>query len=257
MMELTDYIATAAASAPNADSAVAVQSVWDFLVKGGVMMIPIGLCSLIVMTVTIERLMVLRKSAVMPKGLENAVNKALNQETGAKTAALKACKNSNSPLGRILTAGVSVAGRPIEAVERRLANAGEHELFDLRKRMRVLSVIAAAAPLLGLVGTIFGMIKAFQTVAESGEALGKTELLAEGIYEAMITTAAGLLVAIPAMMLYHWLSGKIERLTRELDRICVAMAEQLAGPGSNPGRLSLTSDESSDTPARPAADAIG
>ena len=256
---MIDLVLTAA-PAGTEGSAVAVQSVWDFLVKGGVMMIPIGICSLIVVTVTAERALILRRSAVSPKGLGPAVERALSKGSDGRQQALKLAKDSKTALGRILEAGIGQAGRSIDAVERRMSNAGEHELFDLRKRMRVLSVIAAAAPLLGLVGTIFGMIKAFQTVAESGEALGKTELLAEGIYEAMITTAAGLLVAIPAMMLYHWLSGKIEHRTREIDRVCVAIAERLAGSGgpSGPGRLSLTSNDADDAgETRPTADAIG
>jgi biopolymer transport protein ExbB len=92
----------------------------------------------------------------------------------------------------------------------------------------VLQVIGAIAPLLGLLGTIFGMIQAFQTVATSAEALGKTELLAKGIYEAMVTTAAGLLVAIPSVIGYHWISAKIETLVAEMDRICVDLVERVA-----------------------------
>ena len=104
--------------------------------------------------------------------------------------------------------------------------------------MRALSIIAAITPLLGLLGTIFGMIRAFQTVAMSGEALGKAELLAEGIYEAMVTTAAGLLVAIPAMICYHWLSARIERLASELDRAAVDFVATYAEPVS-PGHIAI------------------
>jgi len=81
---------------------------------------------------------------------------------------------------------------------------------------------------MGLLGTIFGMIRAFQTVATSGEALGKTELLAEGIYEAMITTAAGLIVAIPALVCYHWLSAKVQGLVMDIDEMTVEFIEDLA-----------------------------
>jgi biopolymer transport protein ExbB len=95
--------------------------------------------------------------------------------------------------------------------------------------MRVLSVIAAISPLMGLTGTIFGMIKAFQTVATSGDALGKTELLATGIYEAMITTAAGLLVAIPALILYHVISARVDRLVAELDETCIEFIDDPDG----------------------------
>ena len=90
-------------------------------------------------------------------------------------------------------------------MEKNIAEAGCGVVVKLRKYMRVLSVIASISPLMGLLGTIFGMIKAFQTVAVSGEALGKTELLARGIYEALITTAARLLVTIPAVVCYPWI----------------------------------------------------
>ena len=87
---------------------------------------------------------------------------------------------------------------------------------------------------MGLLGTIFGMIKAFQTVATSGEALGKAELLATGIYEAMITTAAGLLVAIPTLIAYHWISAKIEALAIEMDRVTCEFVEEYAGLAPGP-----------------------
>jgi len=98
-------------------------------------------------------------------------------------------------------------------------------VLKLRKYLRVLAVIASIAPLMGLLGTIFGMIQAFQTVAASGSALGRTEMLAMGIYQAMITTAAGLLVAIPVLIAYHWIVAKIERLVMEIDQMTVEFIE--------------------------------
>lgn len=94
---------------------------------------------------------------------------------------------------------------------------GDRLDFRLRKFLKLLSVIAGIAPLMGLLGTIFGMIRAFSTVASSAEAMGKTELLAKGIYEAMITTAAGLLVAIPVLIAYHLLSARVDRLMLQMD----------------------------------------
>ena len=126
-----------------------------------------------------------------------------------------------------------------ELVEKDLADTGQWEVLQLRKRLRVLSVCASVSPLMGLTGTIFGMIRAFQTVAMSGESLGKAELLAEGIYEAMVTTAAGLLVAIPAMICYHWLSARIERLASDLDRAAVDFAATYAEPVS-PGHVTIS-----------------
>jgi len=203
-------------------------SVWSLMLQGGVMMIPLAVCSLVVVAVTAERLATLTRARVAPKGFADELDTLLARGADGIADARTLCQRSNTPLARLADAGLQRAGRPIDEIERHMAAAGEHELFDLRKRMRALSVVASAAPLLGLIGTIFGMIRAFRSVAASGEALGRTEVLAEGIYEALTTTAAGLLVAVPALMAYHWFSGKIERLTRELDRVCVPLAERLA-----------------------------
>lgn len=222
-------IITIAQAAGDADNAsMAVGSVWDFVLKGGWMMIPIGICSLVVLAVSVERAIVLRRKEVVPDGFESGLMPTLDNGVRSKRDAEAYCEKSNSPIGRTVLAGVERIGRPMETIEKHMASAGEHEIFQLRRRLRALSVVAAIAPLLGLVGTIFGMIKAFQTVALSGEALGKTELLAEGIYEAMITTAAGLVVAIPALVLHHWFASRIENLTRLMDGVCVNAIEAIA-----------------------------
>ncbi len=244
-------IATTNAAAGGAE-AMTVTSVWDFLMKGGLMMIPLGVCSFIVLAVTIERLILLRRSRIVPRELERELGRVLESDgANVKRDALKVCRKSNSPMGRILESGVHQFGRPVEFVEKHVAAAAEHEVFELRKRLRVLSVITAAAPLIGLVGTIFGMIRAFQTVAMSGDALGKTELLAGGIYEAMISTAAGLIVAIPSLMLYHWIAGKIDRIVREMDRMGVVMSEAIAIAGRRGGlALVRAAEEVDDDPSK-------
>lgn len=207
---------------------VSVGSVWDFVLKGGLLMIPIGICSLVVVAVSVERAIVLRRKDIVPDGFEAGLLPKLEQGLRGKRDAEQFCTQSASPIGRTVLAGVERMGRPMETIEKHMAAAGEHEITQLRRRLRGLSVVAAIAPLLGLLGTIFGMIKAFQTVALSGEALGKTELLAAGIYEAMITTAAGLVVAIPALVLHHWFASRIEHLTRLMDGVCVRSVEAIA-----------------------------
>lgn len=206
------------------ESDVAVQSAWDFVEKGGIMMIPLALCSLAAIAVGAERLMVLRRSRIIPGGVAGRADEAVAK--GRKPEKFRAAERS--PAGRILSAGMECLGQPIESVERNVAAEGEHEVFVMRRRLRILVVITAVAPLLGLTGTIFGMIRAFQTVAMSSEALGKAELLATGIYEAMITTAAGMLVAIPTLVLYHYLAGRVEHFSHELDRLAVTFINRHA-----------------------------
>lgn len=228
-------------------------SVFELATKGGIMMIPIVLCSLVVVAVVLERLAVLRLPRVVPPGFEKKLHAAM--QAGGPSDAKEVCKKSNSPAARVIAAGLDKLGHAHEIVEKHLTAQGEHELFLLRKRLRMLTVIAAIAPLLGLTGTIFGMIRAFQTVAMSGESLGKAELLAGGIYEAMITTAAGLLVAIPTIIFYHWLTSRVDIIARELDRVAVDFVERyVLEPGQHPRHLP---SHSNGAPARTPAVAAG
>ncbi len=236
MMQTVLMVLGQAAAPTNAAAAdaVKVQSVWDFVVKGGPVMIPIGLCSLVALTVIVERLVSLRRRVVIPGEVLPGVTGLLSVDGGDRDKALEFCKANGSPLSNVLAAGIKCLGEPVELLERHIQEAGQREASILRKFLRLLSVLASIAPLLGLLGTIFGMINAFQTVAASGEALGKTELLAKGIYEAMITTAAGLMVAIPVILAYHWLAAKVEGLVAEMDRITVDFAEAIARPAAVP-----------------------
>lgn len=213
---------------------VAIQSVWDFVLKGGPMMIPIILCSLFALGVIVERIVSLRSGTVIPGGFLDGLHAIMRDPKRPRSAALTYCGESESPLGGILAAGIKRLNEPIAVLEKHVQDAGERAIALLRKNLRVLTVVASVCPLMGLLGTIFGMIEAFQTVAASGEALGKTELLAEGIYQAMITTAAGLLVAIPVVIAYHYLSARIDGLVAEMDRMTLEFLEEHAyAPKSN------------------------
>jgi biopolymer transport protein ExbB len=230
----------AAAVAPEVSDAMRVQSVWDFVLKGGVMMIPIGLCSLVAMTVVVERLISLRRRRVIPDGFVAGLKSVMREAPRDHARAIEYCKGDGSPLARVFAAGIKRLGGPIEVVERHIQESGQRVVLQLRKYLRILSVVAAVTPLMGLLGTIFGMIRAFQTVATSADALGRTELLAEGIYEAMITTAAGLVVAIPALVCYHWLSAKVQTLVMDIDEKTVDFVEELVdGAAGAPGGLAL------------------
>lgn len=209
-------VGDAAAAATAGESNAIVRSVWDFLVKGGPMMIPIGVCSLVALAVIIERSLCLRRSGIIPPKFAEEIRSKL--KSGVKTA-IAYCRDNRSPIANIVAAGLRRSDEPAAQREKAMHEAGHREVFQMRRRLRLLSVIAALAPVLGLLGTIFGMIKAFQTVAASSEALGKTELLAKGIYEALITTAAGLCLAIPTIIAYHWITSRIENTVHEMDHV--------------------------------------
>ncbi|MFQ5410758.1 MAG: MotA/TolQ/ExbB proton channel family protein [Phycisphaerae bacterium] len=224
---LAQTLPYSASDAPSA-AATQIQSVWDFVVKGGPMMIPIGLCSLFAVGLIVERLTSLRRRSVIPPDFLPGLKAALEDNGNGRAKALDYCDSVNSPLGDLFAAGIRRLSESVELLEKHVQEAGQRAVFKLRKYLRALSVIGSICPLMGLLGTIFGMIKAFQTVASSAEALGKTELLAEGIYQAMITTAAGLLVAIPVIIAYHFLSAKIDRLVEEMDRMALEFIEEYA-----------------------------
>jgi len=220
-------------AAPGPEAATAGGgSVLELLVKGGPLMVPIGICSLLALGVIVERLVSLRRGRVIPPKFFDGL-KAAMADDDERTKALEYCQANASPVAKVLAAAIKRLHEPIELLEKHIEEAGLRVVFGLRKYLRLLSVIGSISPLLGLLGTIFGMIKAFQTVAVAGEALGKTELLAKGIYEALVTTAAGLLVAIPVWIAYHWISAKVERLVVEMDQMTVEFVEQYAGSGAS------------------------
>ncbi|MEQ8850349.1 MAG: MotA/TolQ/ExbB proton channel family protein [Phycisphaerales bacterium] len=228
----------------------ALGSVFELATRGGIMMIPIAICSLIVVAVVAERVSVLRRTRVVPPDFRESFDRAGSDADAAR----KACGEGDSPAARVVLAGLDKLGHVREVIEKHIASAGEREVYLMRRRLRALTVIGAIAPLLGLTGTIFGMIRAFATVAESGESLGRAEMLAGGIYEAMITTAAGLLVAIPTVVCYHWLAGRVERLARELDEIAVLLVERFVLEPGGTQRSGATPNGATKAASNPAMD---
>jgi biopolymer transport protein ExbB len=213
-----------AAGTPTGDAPLVaggkLESVWDFIVKGGPAMAAIILVSLAALAVVIERLVVLRRRAVLPPDFLSGLEPLL----GDRERALEYARANGSPAGNVIAAAIRRRGEPREVIERAVEEAGKREMVRLRRRMRVLGALPQVSTMLGLLGTIFGMIKTFQAIAISGKALGKTELLAKGIFEAWTCTAAGLLVAIPVLIAYHALLGKIDGLLVELDKTAVDIA---------------------------------
>lgn len=235
-----------------------IDSVWDFVVKGGPTMAAIILCSLVALTVIVERAIVLRRRAVAPPDFAAA----LKGMASDRSRALEYCRANGSPLANVLAAVIQRRGEPRESIERAVRDAGGRELVRLRTRMRMLSALPQVSTMLGLLGTIFGMIKTFQAVATSGQSLGKTEMLAKGIFEAWTCTAAGLLVAIPVLVAYHVLMGRIDAAAVILDKAAsewiheqpgVQPAPTMTTPAHAEHPSSLKQDESVLIPAPAAA----
>ena len=196
----------------------------ELLEKGGLeFMIPIALCSLIGMTIIIERLFALRKSAVMPKSFMPGLKGVLRDDRSNQRAGLDYCTANASPLSRVVAAGIRKLHKSEEAVERAVEDAGAIEVDKLRRNMHLLFGVSAVAPMLGLLGTVWGMIEAFQVASIAG--LGKASKLATGIYQALVTTFAGLVVAIPVLILYYYFLGKIDQMVHQMNDVTMEFVD--------------------------------
>ncbi|MCE9614581.1 MAG: MotA/TolQ/ExbB proton channel family protein [Lentisphaerae bacterium] len=193
----------------------------QLLMKGGPLMYPLGLCSIVMVAFVIERALGLRRFKVLPDDTLSRVNQAMRSVPTMldAEALLRDMEPRRDPLARVVLAGLRRANRTLPEIEKAIEDAGAREASTLRRNCRVLSMIASVAPLLGLLGTVTGMMRSFMTVAAKAEALGRTELLAAGIYEALVTTAVGLAIAIPALVFYYLYVEKVESFVSEIDSI--------------------------------------
>ena len=184
-------------------------SLLQLLQKGGFVMVPLALCSIAGLASSVERAISLQRRNVVPKDLLDGVKGKLGARANVKAAAAY-CEEAACAGGRLVKAGLDKAGRGLEQVEKALEEAGAMEIDRMKRSMKVVGLVVTIAPLLGLVGTVYGMIEAFETTAASTAATGKAEQLANGIYEALVTTATGLTIAIPMMVVYYLLNAKID-----------------------------------------------
>lgn len=177
---------------------------WDLILAGRYIMIPIALCSLIGLAVFLERLWVLRRRKVVVPEIASAVD-TLNDATD-DSVAYAVCQRHPGPFANVVRAGLDHADAEWEITRDVLQETGRQEAVRLTKNLRVLETVAAVAPLLGLLGTVVGMIRVFAGISQVG--LGNPEQLSSGISEAMVTTAAGLIVGIPALVAHNWLESR-------------------------------------------------
>ncbi len=213
---------SAAATAPGVTS---MESLFDLLLSGGPLMIPIGLCSIVALAYSTERWIRLRPTYLGTTKFGRSIV-ATVQDKGPD-AALDLCETRRWPLARILAAGLKRANAPFLDREKAVEDAASSEVRRLASNLRPLLLVWLIAPLLGLLGTVWGMIEAFSEIALS-EGLGRPELLASGIYQALSTTAAGLAVAIPAIVAHHYLKGRIENFARRTEELYREVDDQLS-----------------------------
>ncbi len=197
---------------------------FDLLIKGGYIMIPILFCSVLSVAIIIERFLSLRTERVVPRIFFNRI-KALLLE-GHINEVLAICSKSDKPIAKVLEAGIMKYYFGRDEIKEAIEDAGRHEAAKLEKYLGVLNTIAGIAPLLGLLGTVSGMIKAFSVISVVG--VGQPEKLAAGISEALIATAAGLTVAIPTLVFHNYFAEKVDRLVLEMEKRSIELTEILA-----------------------------
>lgn len=195
----------------------------ELLTAGGILMIPIMICSVVVLAICIERLYTLNAKKIAPPHLLATVWQQLKADQ-LDAAKIKVLKQS-SPLGRILAAGLSNAYHGRDVMKESIQEAASHVVHDLERYLNTLGTIAAVTPLLGLLGTVMGMIKVFAEIMAQGT--GNASVLAGGISEALITTATGLSVAIPALVMHRYFVGRIDGIVVELEQETIKLVDAL------------------------------
>jgi biopolymer transport protein ExbB len=210
--------------APARGGVTSYKSLFQILKSGGVMMIPLFACSFLLLVFVFERAVSLRRGRVVPRPFVKRFLHQVREGKLDRDAALALCEESASPTVEVFAAVSKKWGRPSVEIEQTIIDAEDRIAPGLRRYLRVFSAVATISPLLGLLGTVVGMIRLFDAIS-SADAMGRTELLAAGISEALLTTAAGLLIAIPALCFHVYFVGLVERLLMTID----GLAQELAG----------------------------
>ena len=223
-------------------------SLLDILLQGGWVMVPLLLLSGAALYLFVERLVAVRRAEGDPEAATERIRRDVR--AGRIKEALQFCREEDTPIARILRQGLERLGRPISEIQDAVQAAGKHEAFALEKRTGLLASIAGVAPLLGFFGTVLGMIEAFRQV-QTLQGNADPSVLAGGIWEALVTTAAGLAVGIFANLAYNYLLGRIKRLTNDMERSATAFIDLLqepVAPGDAPSRHADPADAPSSAP---------
>jgi biopolymer transport protein ExbB len=206
---------------------------FEIVKAGGIMMVPLILCSIIAAAIILERLWTLQQRRVMPTEITDKVWRWVEQ--GQIQEKHIVALQRNSPLGKILAAGLMYQGRDREVIKESIEDTGRHVVHELERFLNTLGTITAVSPLLGLLGTVSGMIKTFNAI--SGAGVGNPTALAGGISEALIATAGGLGVAIPALIAYRYFSSKVTGLVIEMEKESIKLVHAMDAANAGQRRV--------------------
>lgn len=203
-----------------------INSAFDLIARGGLLMAPIVICSIIALTIILERLYFFYKTYENPEAIFDSIEKMLAKGKGLQPKDIPV--KPDGPIARLLKVGIEERNAPQWKLEEKLSVTGQEEINHFSKNIRWLEVIATISPLLGLLGTVTGMVRAFNKVAEYKGQVDPS-LLAGGIWEALLTTAAGLAVAIPVVVMLHFFEKKIETISFHMEKFAKFLVHQIHG----------------------------
>ena len=222
---VTDSLATAAvAETPVVEAEL---SMWELCLKGGIIMIPLLILSVISIYILVERFIAIRKAAQEDKTFMKRIKDYIHD--GEIESAMNLCKKTNTPYSRLILKGITRIGRPMNDVLVAIENVGNLETAELEKGFTWLATTAAGAPMLGFLGTVTGMVQAFFAMASAGSNANVT-VLASGIYEALVTTVAGLFVGIIALFAYNYLVAMVNKVMKQLEAKTMEFLDLLNEP---------------------------
>ncbi len=204
-------------------------SVFDLALKGGWIMIPIALLLLVSVAVLIERILVIRKAEKEDNTFMNRIKDYIHE--GKIDSALNLCRKNDTPYARMVEKGISRLGRPMNDVQVAVENVGNIEVAKLEKGFPWVATAAAAAPMLGFLGTVTGMVRAFFNMANAGSNVDIT-ILSSGIYEALVTTVAGLIVGVIALFSYNYLVSQVNGVVNKMEARTMEFMDLLNEPAN-------------------------
>ena len=202
-------------------------SVVELAMKGGFMMIPILLSSVVAIYIFVERVLTINKANQSPDAFIGRIKELVSK--GDISGAKLLCSQFDSPIARMIEKGVSRIGSPLKNIEASIENVAKIELFKLEKNISILATVSGAAPMMGFLGTVIGMVEAFIAIAQE-EGSVSPKLLSSGIYTAMITTVAGLVVGIIAYLAYNYLVTRVSKVVHRMEYSSIEFVELLQEP---------------------------
>jgi biopolymer transport protein ExbB len=225
LLNITQAVDSASASLP-VQPAPEVTKLIDIIMKGGIIMIPILLLSIVAVYIFIERYLTIRRHISSDVDFMNSIHEYILN--GRTESAIALCRSTSKPIARMIEKGISRLGKPIKEIEESIEIAGKFEVYDLEKNINILAVIAGIAPMFGFLGTIIGVIKIFFNISMTSDvSIGS---VSAGLYTKMVTSAAGLIVGILAYVGYHWLNIILNKAIHQLEWNAMNFIDLLKSP---------------------------